>query len=218
MSESIIEIRGLTRLIPGTDRPLLDRLDLIITGGDRLGMAGESGCGKTTLMRAIAALDPVHSGTLRFQGNVVCDFPNYRRRVIYLHQRPAMMGGTVRENLQLPYSFAAARSCYNEQRLIDHFNRLKKPASILDQTVATLSGGEQQIVALLRAIQLDPDVLLFDEPTASLDRQSVEGFERLVDSWFADDSRRSLVWISHDAEQLHRMTDRIVSVSEGRIQ
>ena len=218
MPESLIEIHELTRLIPGTERPLLDRLDLTIFAGDRLGIAGASGSGKTTLMRAIAALDPVASGTLTHQGQVVCEFPSYRRRVVYLHQRPAMMAGTVRENLQLPFSLANSQGRYDEARLVSQLEPLGKSAAILDQAVETLSGGEQQIVALLRAIQLDPCVLLLDEPTASLDRATVDSFERLVHAWFAETPGRALVWTSHDEDQLERMTDRVLTVASGKIQ
>ncbi|MGB7346344.1 MAG: ATP-binding cassette domain-containing protein [Pirellulaceae bacterium] len=93
MTEPLIELRELTRLVPGTGRPLLDRLNLTISAGDRLGIAGATGSGKTTLMRAIAALDPVTSGTVCHQGHEVTNFTGYRRQVIYLHQRPAMMAG-----------------------------------------------------------------------------------------------------------------------------
>ncbi|MGB7346282.1 MAG: ATP-binding cassette domain-containing protein [Pirellulaceae bacterium] len=217
MSVPLIEICELSRLVPEADRPLLDQLNLTIAAGDRLGIAGASGSGKTTLMRAIAALDPVEGGTLKFQGNLVGDLPAFRRQVIYLHQRPAMMAGTVRDNLQLPFSLASSQGSFDELRVVKWLEPLGKSAALLEQAVDTLSGGEQQIVALLRAIQLDPVVLLLDEPTASLDRETVANFERLVDSWFGEKSVRALVWISHDDQQRERMTNRVWEIAEGRI-
>ncbi|QDT13887.1 ABC transporter ATP-binding protein [Planctomycetes bacterium K23_9] len=217
MPDRLIEICELTRLIPGTDQALLDQLNLTVQSGDRIGLAGASGSGKTTLMRAIAALDPVSSGKLVFQGDPVCDMPQYRRRVIYLHQRPAMMAGTVRQNLQLPFTLTACKTTFDESRLTDWFEGLGKPASILDQDVATLSGGEQQIVALLRAIQLDPAVLLLDEPTASLDAEAVQQFEQLVGHWMAGATERAFVWTSHDSAQLERVTGRRVIIANGKV-
>jgi putative ABC transport system ATP-binding protein len=216
MSDSLIELRELTRLIPGTQQALLDQLSLTIQTGDRMGLAGASGSGKTTLMRAVAALDPIAAGNLLFDGQVVSDFPVYRRRVVYLHQRPAMMPGTVRENLQLPFSMTASQSAYDEKRVTDRLQLLDKPASILDQNVSTLSGGEQQIIALLRAIQLDPTVLLLDEPTASLDSEMVQQFEQVVNQWFTANEGRAFIWTSHDERQLSRMTTQSVTIANGK--
>ncbi len=217
MSDSLIELHKLTRLIPETQQTLLDQISLTIQKGDRIGLGGASGSGKTTLMRSIAALDPISNGDVRFKGHRVTDFPGYRRRVIYLHQRPAMMAGTVRENLQLPFSMTASQSSYDEGRVTDWLSPLAKPVSILDQEVSTLSGGEQQIIALLRAIQLDPAVLLLDEPTASLDAEMVQQFEQVVDQWFAEAEDRAFVWTSHDERQLIRMTTQLVTIADGHI-
>lgn len=217
MPDPIIETRKLTRLIPGTGQRLLDELNLAVRLGDRVGLSGASGSGKTTLMRALAALDPVVGGELLFEGERVQEFPTYRRSVIYLHQRPAMVAGTVRQNMQLPFDMATAKTTYDESRVLKWFASLEKPASILDQTVETLSGGEQQIVALIRAMQLDPTVLLLDEPTASLDAEMVRQFEQLVNDWYSGSPGRAYVWTSHDQMQLSRMTDRTVTVAGGKI-
>jgi putative ABC transport system ATP-binding protein len=93
---------------------------------------------------------------------------------------------------------------------------------LLDQSVQELSGGEQQIVALIRAMLLRPCVLLLDEPTAALDAAATEQFEQLVLSWHSDTAEspaatRGLVWTSHDVAQLRRVTNRIARMSEGTL-
>lgn len=218
----LIQIENLTRKAADSGKALLDDLSITLAAGDRLGLYGESGSGKTTLLRSIARLDPVHQGVFRFQGQPVVDLPAFRRNVVYLHQRPAMVGGsmvggTVRENLQLPFTLSISQQAYNEEQIAHWLTAMDKPVAMLDQSVDTLSGGEQQIVALLRAVQVQPAVLLLDEPTASLDSVSTERFEQMVNLWFDLASAQALVWISHDRQQLVRMTNRTIQVAGGRI-
>ena len=214
---TLLQINHLVRRIPGNDNPLLDDISLTIQPGERVGLAGGSGSGKTSLLRTIALLDPISSGQILFRGQPVTNPPSFRRQVIYLHQRPAMIGGSVRDNLQLPFTVASATGSYNEVQIDDWTDSLGKSADFINQAADTLSGGEQQLVALMRAIQIDPLVLLLDEPSASLDGESAQKFEQLVELFLAGADERALVWVSHDESQLARMTSRVVTMADGRI-
>ena len=214
---TLLQINHLVRRIPGNDNPLLDDISLSIQPGERVGLAGGSGSGKTSLLRTIALLDPISSGQILFRGQPVTNPPSFRRQVIYLHQRPAMIGGSVRDNLQLPFKVASATGSYNEVQIDDWIDSLGKSADFINQAADTLSGGEQQLVALMRAIQIDPLVLLLDEPSASLDGESAQKFEQLVELFLAGADERALVWVSHDESQLARMTSRVVTMADGRI-
>ena len=214
---TLLQINHLVRRIPGNDNPLLDDISLSIQPGERVGLAGGSGSGKTSLLRTIALLDPISSGQILFRGQPVTNPPSFRRQVIYLHQRPAMIGGSVRDNLQLPFTVASATGSYNEVQIDDWTDSLGKSADFINQAADTLSGGEQQLVALMRAIQIDPLVLLLDEPSASLDGESAQKFEQLVELFLAGADERALVWVSHDESQLARMTSRVVTMADGRI-
>ena len=99
MPTPLIELKSLRRTIPSLSRRLIDDVSLAINAGDRIGISGASGSGKSTLLRSIALLDPINGGRLLFQGEALAsgDIPNFRRQVIYLHQRPALIAGTVRE-------------------------------------------------------------------------------------------------------------------------
>ena len=127
-----------------------------IRPGDRIGLVGPSGSGKSSLLRAIAMLDQCDSGEVRYDGELICNdaVPGFRRRVAYLPQRPSFVLGTVRENLQLPFRFTSAKVPF-DQSLVDLWlHRLAASTDLLNQPVSQLSGGQQQIVALVRAIQL----------------------------------------------------------------
>jgi putative ABC transport system ATP-binding protein len=182
--------------------------------GERCAIAGEAGAGKTLLLRAIAALDPIQAGTVVFRGKPVDDWfiPQYRTQVLYLHQRPALLEGTVEQNLRAIYKMSVHRSLepYNiqRQRILTYLSSLGRLADFLDRPVHALSGGEAQIAAFLRALLCSPSVILFDEPTASLDARTEQQFELLVQLWQQEDPTRSYFWTSHNPDQLARMTDR----------
>jgi putative ABC transport system ATP-binding protein len=188
---------------------------------DRLAIVGPSGAGKTVLLRAIAMLDPIEEGTIHLRGCAIPReaVPVYRSEVVYLHQRPALLDGSVATNLEHPYSLKVHRTKhFDRDRIVDLLGGLGRDEGFLDKSGRDLSGGEAQIVALLRAIQLDPAVLLLDEPTASLDQGAGRAIEGLVGRWLEEDSGgRAVVWISHDLEQARRVGTRRLAMHSGRL-
>jgi putative ABC transport system ATP-binding protein len=207
----LLTLQNLGRQVQG--QWIWQHLDLEIHPGDRWAIAGESGIGKSLLLRAIAALDPIQSGNIIFQGKKLADWfiPHYRTQVLYLHQRPALLEGTVEQNLQMIYKMAVHRSraAYNLQkpRILEYLAVVGRTETFLTRSTQTLSGGEAQIVALLRALLCAPTVLLLDEPTASLDARTEHQFESLVQDWQQEEPSRAYLWTSHDPEQLNRITD-----------
>jgi putative ABC transport system ATP-binding protein len=201
---------------------LIHGVSLSVDFGERLGVLGPSGAGKTVLLRAIARLDPLDEGAIRWDGREVRGeaVPDYRKRVIYLHQRPALLEGTVEDNLRHPFALKAHRDRAFDPRMAeDLLARLGREPGFLAKSSRDLSGGESQLVGLVRALQLDPTVLLLDEPTASLDPATTRAVERLLDDWMAaNPASRALVWVSHDADQVQRMTGRRVHLRAGRLE
>ena len=221
-TDALIQIRDVSRRDTKTDRLLLNHVNLCIGEGERIGLVGPTGSGKSSLLRTIAKLDRADSGDVLFRNQTVSKdaIPTYRRKTIYLPQRPSFVAGTVRENLQLPFRLAAAVDGFDEQTAIDWLGEFARPQSMLGESVEKLSGGEQQIVALIRAIILSPQVLLLDEPTASLDAAATERLEKLVLAWHNEpeptsERGRALVWTSHDLDQVRRMTTRIATIRGG---
>jgi putative ABC transport system ATP-binding protein len=204
-----------------TEDWLIRDVNLLVKSGDRLGVLGPSGAGKTVLLRALALLDPLDAGMILYQGEVVVgdDVPGYRSQVIYLHQKPALQEGTVEDNLRHPFTLRAHHGRrFDRGRVTDLLVSLGRDAAFLDKSSRDLSGGEAQIAALVRAIQLEPTILLLDEPTASLDSITAQAVEALLDRWMdAHANERALVWVGHDRDQTLRMTERTVSLTAGRL-
>jgi putative ABC transport system ATP-binding protein len=189
--------------------------------GDRLAITGPTGSGKTVFLRAIALLDPLDEGLIRYQGAPIDgeSIPGYRKKVIYLHQRPALFRGSVADNLQRPFALQVHQGKhFDRERILGLLEVLGRGASFLDKPSRDLSGGEAQIVALLRAIQLDPAVLLLDEPSASLDQGAGQAIEGLIRRWLEEDSgARAFVWISHDPQRARRVATRRLAMRCGQL-
>lgn len=219
--EVVLEAVEVGRRAPDTDRWLLDRVSLAIYPGEPVALAGPTGSGKTLLLRALAMLDPLEQGEIRWQGHPVEPdaIPDFRRQTIYLHQRASLHADTVEEALLRPLRFKVHRGrSFDRSALVDSLGELGRDESFLQKRTGDLSGGELQIVALLRAIQLEPLILLLDEPTAALDDQASKAVETLVDLWRKQlPSQRAFVWVTHDAGQARRVARRIVRMERGHI-
>ena len=215
----MLQACGVTRRSAG--RILLEDISLTLRGGDRIAMVGPTGSGKTLLLRCLAMLDPHDAGEILWLGEQIPgpDVPAYRSRVMYLHQRPAIAEGTVEDNLCQSFLLKAHHGKrFKRERIVDLLESLGRTESFLSKQQRDLSGGESQLTALLRAIQLDPNILLLDEPTAALDAATGEMVENMVTSWVNErPAERATVWVSHAPEQAKRVADRTIHMANGRL-
>ncbi|HDR9273435.1 TPA: ATP-binding cassette domain-containing protein [Burkholderia vietnamiensis] len=206
---ALIDAQQITRRDATNGKTLLAPTDLSVAAGSRIAITGPSGSGKSVLLRALALLDPLDGGQLLWRGARIKRgaIPRYRRSVAYVRQRAAQMDGTVDAQLRYPYALAVYRdAAYDRARAEALAARAGRGADFLDKRASELSGGEAQIVALLRVLQLEPDVLLLDEPTSALDPASARAIEALVAAWFdAAPDARAYLWISHDPAQATRI-------------
>jgi putative ABC transport system ATP-binding protein len=217
----LLETHHARRRATGSGNWLLQNIALTLGGGERVAIVGPSGSGKTLLLRALAMLDPLDAGSVRWRGEVPTGaaVPAYRRCVLYLHQRPALVDGTVEDNLRRPFQLRQHRNKrYDRDQALTLLDALGRDAGFLRKRHHELSGGETQLVALVRALQLDPQVLLLDEPTAALDGGTTVRVERCLCDWLDQQpTTRAQCWITHDISQANRVATRILHMAGGQL-
>ncbi|MFP6558855.1 ATP-binding cassette domain-containing protein [Paraburkholderia sp. B3] len=216
---ALVEARQIARHARQHGEYLLHPADFALHAGERAVLTGPSGSGKSVFLRALALLDPLDGGTVLWRGKPVprASIPRFRRHIAYLRQRPALLDGTVEDNLRYPYTLSVYRdAAFDAARVKALLDAARRPADFLARHASELSGGEAQIAALVRVLQLDPDALLLDEPTASLDPDSARAVEALVGGWFdAQRTARATVWVSHDPAQAARVGNRHLTMTAG---
>lgn len=216
---TLLSATDFSRQVDG--RMLLDDVSLELCRGDRIGLVGPTGSGKSLMLRSLAMLEPIDSGKLRWRQSAISSdqATAFRSQVIYLHQRAARFEGTVETVLRLPFQMRIHRQrSFHRQWIIDQLSAVGRDATFLDQPHDQLSGGETQIIALLRAIQLAPAVLLLDEPTSALDAETTRHVESIVMRWHEESAdSRAMIWVSHDPKQAERVCDSVIYMREGQI-
>ena len=182
------------------DKILLNKANLQIGPGQHTCLVGDSGTGKSTVLKILANLLSLKGGQVLFQDKAVddYDYSDYRRQVSYVMQNPALFGRTVRDNLAFPASIR--EETFQEQAALAYMERFNLKEIGLDQPVAELSGGEAQRVGLIRNLLYPPQVLLLDEVTASLDPSTAENVWKQLLALAADQGI-TLVWVSHKLEE-----------------
>ncbi|MEN8624836.1 ABC transporter ATP-binding protein [Psychrobacter proteolyticus] len=200
------------------DRTLISGASGTLLSGQVTVLTGASGSGKSVLLRVLAGLLPMSSGTVRLSdgtsSNVYHDIHKtapvlWRKQVALLAQHPQLLDGSVLENLQMPYQLHAHQSqIFDRDWNVAQLEHLDRSADFLQQDAKHLSGGERQLVNTLRLLQLSPQVLLLDEPTAALDIDTSTQLVNLLINWLHADAQRTLLWVTHDTKDIMPLANR----------
>jgi phosphate transport system ATP-binding protein len=228
--ETVARIRGLHAGFNG--RTVLRSVDLEIGRGEITVVVGPSGSGKTTLLRSLNRLNDLVPGfcgeglvELNLDGSWVdvsapggIDPAALRRRVGMVFQTPHVLPLSIEKNLSLPLRLVARLDRAGTR---DRIERSLRDAGLFDEvkdrlseSALSLSGGQQQRLCLARALALEPDFLLLDEPTASLDVRAARRIEELL---LQLKRRYTIVAVSHGLAQARRLADRVVVLRDGGI-
>ena len=202
------------------NQKLIDNVSLKIVSGDRIAIVGDSGSGKTVLLRMLGMLDPLEHGVVHCNDVPICGdlVPAYRQSVGYMHQKPTLLEGSVESNLQQPFRLHInTNKNFNRNRVVDWLEQLGRDEFFLEKPAANLSGGESQITSLLRLLQLDPAVLLLDEPTAALDEATSTLVENLLLNWCDENKSRAFVLVSHELAQTRRLCRTRYRMTAGQL-
>lgn len=196
-------------------KPILNGISAKIIEGEFITIIGPSGSGKSTFLSLINRMTEPDSGLLRFKGTpyVEMDVLKLRRKIGLVFQLPTMLPGSVRQNLLIGPSLF--RETLSEAGIDDLLDQVALPKSIKDQEARSLSGGQKQRVSLARTLANNPDILLLDEVTASLDPHSSEGIEELIQT--LHQNGKSILWVSHNLKQAKKVGQYTYVIANGTI-
>lgn len=187
--------------LEGLHPPLLRPVDLALEAGETLALSGPSGSGKSLLLRAIADLDP-NEGEAWLDGAPRSQFKaaEWRRQVMLVPAESHWWADTVRPHLERWDTPSLQSLGFDED--------------VLDWEIRRLSSGERQRLALVRALSLQPPVLLLDEATANLDATNTRRVEALLNGYQAH-QQAAILWVSHDDDQRERIAGRQALIRDG---
>jgi putative ABC transport system ATP-binding protein len=202
----MIKLKDLTKIFSdsrGEKNIVLDKINLEIKSGETALFKGESGSGKSTLLSIIALLLKPTSGSVIIDGEIVSKLPDIHasrfrlKKIGFVPQAFNLIPGlTLKENLTIPQTALGISPKKMEQNIEIALERAQIEHK-KDQDTALLSGGERQRGAIARALVNDPDVLIFDEPTANLDRDNSIKFIRLLEE--LTQLKKTTLLATHDA-------------------
>lgn len=199
------------------DFSALDNVDFVVPAGSLTALLGPSGSGKSTLLRAIAGLDTPDSGTITINGRDVTGVPPQRRGIGFVFQHYAAFKHlTVRDNVAFGLKIRKLPKTEIKDK-VDNLLEVVGLAGFQTRYPNQLSGGQRQRMALARALAVDPQVLLLDEPFGALDAKVREDLR----AWLRrlhDEVHVTTVLVTHDQSEALDVADRIAVLNKGRIE
>jgi sulfate/thiosulfate transport system ATP-binding protein len=199
----------------------LDDINLEVNSGELIALLGPSGCGKTSLLRIIGGLDMADSGKLLFHGKDVEQRDARERNVGFVFQHYALFRHmTVFENVAFGLRVKPKRQRHNEaeiKRRVHELLNLVQLDWLADRYPSQLSGGQRQRIALARALAVEPEILLLDEPFGALDAQVRKELRRWLRR-LHDELHITSIFVTHDQEEALEVADRVVVMNKGVIE
>jgi tungstate transport system ATP-binding protein len=215
VAETLLTLRNIA--VQHAKRTTLQVAMLEVHRGEVLAIIGPNGAGKSTLLRVMGMLQRPHQGAVLFRGRDALNGEplDLRRRIATVFQEPLLLNATVHENAALGLKLRGIHRAEIARRLQPWLERLGI-AQLAARSARTISGGEAQRTSLARALVLEPELLLLDEPFSALDPATREtllrDFERIV-----KETGITTVFVSHDRQEAFALADRVAVLDGGNL-
>jgi multiple sugar transport system ATP-binding protein len=211
-----VELRELVKTYPGATSRATDDVSLSIADGEFMVLLGPSGCGKTTLLRAVAGLELPDSGQVVIGGRDVTYLePRHRNLSMVFQSYAVFPHKKVRDNIGFGLKVRGVPAAEVDRKVAWAAEMLQL-SDYLDRYPAKLSGGQRQRVAVARAIVVESDVLLMDEPLSNLDALLRLSFRADLKK-LVNDLGRTTIYVTHDQIEALSLGDRVAVMREGRV-
>lgn len=195
-------------------RPCLQDISFIVKRGERLGVVGSTGAGKTSLLKALNRLVEIQQGTIHFRDQPLETYPvvTLRQQVLFVSELPALLGMTVAQALQYPLLLRGIAPELIQTQITEGRDRCQIPQEWLSLNEINLSMAQRQWVSLARALIANPSVLLLDAPFTHLNNAQAEQLLPLLQHFAG-----TVLVVSQSPQKLQAMCDRILWLDQGRI-
>lgn len=197
---------------------LLKEISFEVFQGDFIGLIGPSGAGKTSLLRLLNRLSEPTTGRIYLKNQDFRQIPvlQLRREVMLLLQEPKLLGMTVEEAIAYPLVLQGTPKSTIQQRVSSCMEALHLPAEWLGRTEVQLSVGQRQLVAIARALVLQPKILLLDEPTSALDAGRSSYVLRVL-TQLCEEGQTTVVMVNHQLDLAQQFCTRILYLQNGQL-
>jgi putrescine transport system ATP-binding protein len=211
-----LEVHNLTKMY-GL-QPVLNQLSLHLPMGETMSVLGQSGCGKTTLLKCIAGLVDANHGEVSLNGTDLSNVSPEKRGIVYLSQEPSLFPHlSVRDNVNFGLTLHVNKRSLKQTTSLDQMLDAVGMASFASKKPHQLSGGQKQRVAFGRALLIQPSVLLLDEPFGSLDSQTRTEMQSVYAELMAT-YKTTALFITHDLKEALTVGQRYALMSHGKLQ
>ena len=214
MTQNILKIEDLS--LSYANQEVLKDVNLELSKGERVSILGESGSGKSSLLRCIAGFERVNNGKIFIKNKLVSSnnlmIPTEKRNVGMVAQEKALFPHlTVKQNI----SFGIERK-KNKDEVVTELTNLFKITNLIDKLPRQISGGEQQRVAFARSLAPIPNLLMLDEPFSALDNELKQELYYELDKIF-DKQELPILLVTHDHEEAKILTSRLFKLTQGSL-
>jgi D-methionine transport system ATP-binding protein len=198
--------------------PILEDISFEVFQGDRIAIVGATGAGKTQLLRLLNRLSEPSSGKIYLENQEYTQIPvlQLRASVILVLQESKLLGMTVKEALAYPLVLRGLPKQTIQQRLSDWIEQLHIPNDWLERTEVQLSVGQRQLVAIARALVIQPKILLLDEPTSALDLSTASHVIQILNQ-LAQSHQMTILMVNHQIEIVKMFCTRVLHLQQGRL-
>lgn len=208
-----IELKHITKQFDNVK--VMDGLSLDVNEGEIVGILGPSGCGKTTLLRVIAGLEYADSGIIIIDGEVIGNKVEPSKRGVALVMQEPVLWGHMSVFKNATYGMKDTDSKEIREHIVEVFSNLGL-SGLEKRKPSKISGGQAKRVSLARAILADKDILLLDEPLSNVDEEAKNLILNYIRAKIK--GRKTILYVSHDEEELNKICDRVVIFREGRLE
>ncbi len=215
---SLLQVKQVSLTLPRISSPLLQHISLSIEKGDLLVIIGPSGAGKTTLLRLLNRLQEPSMGSIELEEKPIVNIPviELRKKIVLVSQEPKLLGMTAKKTLHYPLKLQNICKVDAEKRVNYWINKVHIPDDWLEKTELQLSLGQRQLIAITRALLMEPKILILDEPTSALDAgTSHHLLEVLIE--LSKNENTGIIMVNHDLEISKRFATQVIYMERGEI-